>query len=167
MHRTSLGLAAALMFAASGAKAQAPEQLSRIQLIALQQQMRDDGCAVKHVTVQWDAPTRQGLLCEQRRLGINGGPLQVLYAMNIGFRPGDTPPVYGLIPVSPIPTSIVGNTSTMPAGTQSVSSNTERELNVMVLGPASGIPVMSVAGSSAMMSCPETMPLAFSTDEVR
>ena len=86
MKGTSLALLAALAAPAFlSTPAQSQETLTRVQLLALQQQMRDDGCHVKHVTGEYDAPTKKGIECEKKRLGVTGGALDVLYAMNIGF----------------------------------------------------------------------------------
>jgi hypothetical protein len=96
MKGTSLALLAALAAPAVFSRPlAAQETLTRVQLLALQQQMRDDGCVVKHVTGEFDAPTRAGIACEKKRLGISGGALDVLEALNIGFAPNDNPPSGG------------------------------------------------------------------------
>lgn len=67
--------------------------LTRVQIIALQQQLRDDGCGVQHVTEHMDAPTRAAIKqCASKYNVSPNDPRALLTAMNIGFNPGDGTP---------------------------------------------------------------------------
>jgi hypothetical protein len=69
------------------------QSLSRVQILALQQQLRDDGCGVTHTTGRIDAATRQAInKCQSRYNAPDNSPASVLAAMNIGFGPRDFMP---------------------------------------------------------------------------
>lgn len=67
--------------------------LGRIELIALQQQLRDDGCGVRHVTGRMDATTRAAIRrCMSRYNVTSGSAAELVDSMKIGFGPSDSPP---------------------------------------------------------------------------
>jgi hypothetical protein len=69
------------------------QSLSRVQILALQQQLRDDGCGVTHATGRIDAATRQAInKCQSKYNAPDNSPASVLAAMNIGFGPNDIMP---------------------------------------------------------------------------
>ena len=71
--------------------------LSRVQLLALQQQLRDDGCGMRHVTGRMDATTRRAVRqCASKYNVSNPTPASLLSAMNIGFGPNDQMPTLSM-----------------------------------------------------------------------
>jgi hypothetical protein len=73
-------------------RARANEGLSRIELLALQQEMRDRGCGNRHAPGVMNAETRAAIRTCSRRLGVSGDARALLAAFNNGFGPGDNPP---------------------------------------------------------------------------
>lgn len=66
--------------------------LTRVETLALQQQLRDDGCGTTHITGRVDATTRADVKkCETKYSGAST-PTAMLTAMNIGFGNGITAP---------------------------------------------------------------------------
>lgn len=66
--------------------------LSRVELIGLQQQLRDDGCGVTHITARMDAMTRSAVKkCESKYSGATDAK-SMLAAMHIGFENGNADP---------------------------------------------------------------------------
>ncbi|MEO6778210.1 MAG: hypothetical protein ABI194_02065 [Gemmatimonadaceae bacterium] len=77
--------AVAVCCTAASASAQG---LSRVEVMALQQQLRDDGCGVTHVSGHLDAATRAAVRkCETKYSGATS-PASMLAAMKIGFGAG-------------------------------------------------------------------------------
>ena len=84
-----LGACAAALLCAAPAFAQG---LSRVEMLALQQQLRDDGCGVTHVTGRLDAMTRSAIRkCQSKYSGATDAR-SMLAAMNIGFGNGQQAP---------------------------------------------------------------------------
>jgi hypothetical protein len=66
--------------------------LTRVETLALQQQLRDDGCGSSHITGRVDATTRADVKkCETKYAGATDAP-SMLAAMKIGFGNGTTDP---------------------------------------------------------------------------
>lgn len=66
--------------------------LTHVELLALQQQLRDDGCGLTHVSGRVDAATRAAIKqCESKYPGATGGR-SMLVAMQIGFGHGEPLP---------------------------------------------------------------------------
>jgi len=66
------------------------QRLTRVEILALQQQLRDDGCGVDHTTGQLDAMTRRAVeKCKSKYNVTSGGAAALLAAMNLGFTPGE------------------------------------------------------------------------------
>jgi len=64
-----------------------------VQVLALQQQLRDDGCGVQHTTGTMNAQTRAALKrCASKYNAKSNTVADVLAAMNIGFGPSDQVP---------------------------------------------------------------------------
>lgn len=82
--------------------------LSRVEVMGLQQQLRDDGCGVKHVTGRIDATTRSAVRKCQSKYPDGGDPASMLAAMNIGFGNG--------IPVPTLAAARAGNGGSMSVG---------------------------------------------------
>lgn len=69
--------------------------LTRVETLALQQQLRDDGCGSSHITGHVDATTRAEVKkCETKYTGATD-PRSMLAAMNIGFGNGVPDPTLG------------------------------------------------------------------------
>lgn len=84
-----LGACAAAFLCAAPVFAQG---LSRVEVLALQQQLRDDGCGVSHVTGRLDAMTRSAIRkCQSKYSGATDAR-SMLAAMNIGFGNGEQTP---------------------------------------------------------------------------
>jgi DNA-binding transcriptional LysR family regulator len=67
----------------------AAQSLSRTDILALQQQLRDDGCGISHTTGRVDAVTRRALKkCASKYNASSSTPSAVLAAMNIGLGSG-------------------------------------------------------------------------------
>lgn len=89
----SVAALAALCCCATPVLAQRSSGLSRVQILALQQQLRDDGCGIQHTTGRLDAMTRRALKqCQSKYNASSADASTVLQAMNIGFGASDTKP---------------------------------------------------------------------------
>lgn len=80
----------ALMAAPVLASAQAG--LSRIQFLALQQELRDQGCGVTNVDGRYGPQTRRAIATCAKKFNSANNAAALLQAMNIGFGPNDNPP---------------------------------------------------------------------------
>jgi hypothetical protein len=69
--------------------------LTKIELLALQQEMRDQDCGNKHAAGIWDAATRAAIRNCAKKYNTSTNAKELLAAMNIGFSPGDNPPTAG------------------------------------------------------------------------
>ncbi|HLA14387.1 MAG TPA: hypothetical protein VJZ25_05130 [Gemmatimonadaceae bacterium] len=74
------------------ALASAQAGLSRIEFLALQQELRDQGCGVTNVDGRYGPQTRRAIATCAQKFNSANNARAVLVAMNIGFGPGDTPP---------------------------------------------------------------------------
>lgn len=116
MQVRSLAGVAALCCVASLTVAQraTAQHLSRVQILALQQQLRDDGCGVDHTTGQLDAMTRRAVeKCKSKYNVTSGGAADLLSAMNIGFGPNDQMPTLAMAN---------GNSTSMTSDTSSAAT---------------------------------------------
>ena len=70
--------------------------LTRVELLGLQQQLRDDGCGVTHITGRMDAMTRSAVKkCESKYSGATDAK-SMLGAMHIGFENGNAAPTMAM-----------------------------------------------------------------------
>jgi len=83
----------ALMAAPALASAQAG--LSRVQFLALQQELRDQGCGVTNVDGRYGPQTRRAIATCAKKFNSANNAAALLQAMNIGFGPNDNPPTGG------------------------------------------------------------------------
>jgi peptidoglycan hydrolase-like protein with peptidoglycan-binding domain len=83
----------ALMAAPALASAQAG--LSKISFLALQQELRDQGCGVTNVDGSYGPQTRRAIAACAKKFGTPNNAAALLTAMNIGFGPNDNPPAGG------------------------------------------------------------------------
>lgn len=74
------------------ALASAQAGLSRIQFLALQQELRDQGCGVTNVDGRYGPQTRRAIATCAQKFNSANNAKAVLEAMNIGFGPSDAPP---------------------------------------------------------------------------
>src|SRR5512138_3825622 len=74
--------------------------LTKVQLLALQQQMRDEGCGNKHAAGAWDAETRRAIRTCAKKYNTKADARALLQAMNVGFSPGENPPMAGAAAMS-------------------------------------------------------------------
>jgi peptidoglycan hydrolase-like protein with peptidoglycan-binding domain len=75
------------------ALASAQAGLSKIQFLALQQELRDQGCGVTNVDGHYGPQTRRAIATCAKKFNSANNAAALLAAMNIGFGPSDTPPV--------------------------------------------------------------------------
>lgn len=87
---TLVAVCAALPVQAN-AQGRSGEALSRVELLALQQEMRDRGCGNKRAPGVMNAETRRAIRTCSQRMNVNGARA-LLAAFNNGFSSGDTPP---------------------------------------------------------------------------
>lgn len=108
----------ALMAAPALASAQAG--LSRIQFLALQQELRDQGCGVTNVDGRYGPQTRRAIATCAKKFNSANNAAALLQAMNIGFGPNDNPPTG--------PATGSASTGTdMSAGSNSMASEAKAE----------------------------------------
>src|SRR5687768_8219018 len=88
----ALVAAAAVVPAGAEAQSRASEGLSKIELLALQQEMRDRGCGNKRAPGVMNAETRRAIRTCSQRLGVTGDARALLAAFNNGFAGNDAPP---------------------------------------------------------------------------
>ena len=89
MTRKTLAVVALLTVPAL---ASAQAGLSRIQFLALQQELRDQGCGVTNVDGHYGPQTRRAIATCAKKFNSANNAAALLAAMNIGFGPGDNPP---------------------------------------------------------------------------
>ena len=89
MNRKTMAVVALLTVPAL---ASAQAGLSRVQFLALQQELRDQGCGVTNVDGRYGPQTRRAIATCAQKFNSANNAKAVLEAMNIGFGPGDTPP---------------------------------------------------------------------------
>lgn len=83
---------AVIALIAAPALASAQAGLSRIQFLALQQELRDQGCGVTNVDGNYGPQTRRAIATCAKKFNSANNAAALLAAMNIGFGPSDTPP---------------------------------------------------------------------------
>ena len=83
---------AVIALIAAPALASAQAGLSKIQFLALQQELRDQGCGVTNVDGHYGPQTRRAIATCAKKFNTANNAAALLAAMNIGFGPNDTPP---------------------------------------------------------------------------
>jgi peptidoglycan hydrolase-like protein with peptidoglycan-binding domain len=83
---------AVIAFLTVPALASAQAGLNRIQFLALQQELRDQGCGVTNVDGHYGPQTRRAIATCSKKFNTANNAAALLAAMNIGFGPNDTPP---------------------------------------------------------------------------
>jgi len=74
------------------ALASGPEGLSKIQFLALQQELRDQGCGVTNVDGRYGPETRRAIASCARKFNTANNAVALLGAMNVAFGPNDNSP---------------------------------------------------------------------------
>ena len=74
------------------ALASAQAGLNRIQFLALQQELRDQGCGVTNVDGHYGPQTRRAIATCAKKFNSANNAAALLTAMNIGFGPNDNAP---------------------------------------------------------------------------
>ena len=110
----------ALMAAPALASAQAG--LSRIQFLALQQELRDQGCGVTNVDGRYGPQVRRAIAACAKKFNSANNAAALLQAMNIGFGPNDNPPTG---PATGSAMSTGGNSMASEAKSEGESTKTE------------------------------------------
>jgi peptidoglycan hydrolase-like protein with peptidoglycan-binding domain len=77
------------------ALASAQAGLSRVAFLALQQELRDQGCGVTNVDGHYGPQTRRAIATCAKKFNTANNASALLAAMNIGFGPNDNPPAGG------------------------------------------------------------------------
>lgn len=77
------------------ALASAQAGLSRVAFLALQQELRDQGCGVTNVDGHYGPQTRRAIATCAKKFNTANNASALLTAMNIGFGPNDNPPAGG------------------------------------------------------------------------
>ncbi len=86
---------AVIALVAVPALASAQAGLSKIQFLALQQELRDQGCGVTNVDGRYGPQTRRAIATCAKKFNSANNAQALLVAMNIGFGPNDNPPTGG------------------------------------------------------------------------
>lgn len=94
MTRKTFALIACCLISPAIAAAQTGG-LTKIQLLALQQELKDQ-CGLGHATGVMDGPTRHAIAVCNKKYGTQGNGAALLSAMNVGFSSGDNPPAGGM-----------------------------------------------------------------------
>ena len=71
--------------------------LTKVELLALQQEMRDQDCGNKHAAGEWDAATKKAIRTCAKKFNTSTNAKELLAAMSIGFSATDTPPTAGAV----------------------------------------------------------------------
>ncbi len=86
---------AVIALIAAPALASAQAGLSKIHFLALQQELRDQGCGVTNVDGRYGPQTRRAIATCAKKFNSANNASALLAAMNIGFGPNDNPPTRG------------------------------------------------------------------------
>jgi peptidoglycan hydrolase-like protein with peptidoglycan-binding domain len=111
---------AVIALMAGPALASAQAGLNRIQFLALQQELRDQGCGVTNVDGHYGPQTRRAIATCAKKFNSANNAAALLVAMNIGFGPNDNPPTG---PVSGSASTTTGSEN-MSMGAASSSTET-------------------------------------------
>jgi peptidoglycan hydrolase-like protein with peptidoglycan-binding domain len=83
---------AVIAFLTVPALASAQAGLNRVQFLALQQELRDQGCGVTNVDGRYGPSTRRAIATCAKKFNTSNNAAALLAAMNIGFGPNDNQP---------------------------------------------------------------------------
>jgi hypothetical protein len=83
---------AVIAFLTVPALASAQAGLNRVQFLALQQELRDQGCGVTNVDGHYGPQTRRAIATCAKKFNTANNAAALLAGMNIGFGPNDNAP---------------------------------------------------------------------------
>ncbi len=83
---------AVIAFLTVPALASAQAGLNKIQFLALEQELRDQGCGVTNVDGHYGPSVRRAIATCAKKFNTANNAAALLAAMNIGFGPNDNPP---------------------------------------------------------------------------
>jgi peptidoglycan hydrolase-like protein with peptidoglycan-binding domain len=112
------------------ALASAQAGLSRVAFLALQQELRDQGCGVTNVDGHYGPQTRRAIATCAKKFNTANNASALLTAMNIGFGPNDNPPAGGATTGTTGAASSTDNTmaaDATPASTTTKTTKTHRK----------------------------------------
>src|SRR3954464_8473946 len=109
---------AVIALLAAPALASAQAGLSRVSFLALQQELRDQGCGVTNVDGRYGPQTRRAIATCAKKFNSANNAQALLVAMNIGFGPNDNPPSGGT----------TGMSSDNSAGTTTVAAESDTKV---------------------------------------
>lgn len=92
MRKTMAFVAGMLALPVFALGAQTRGGLTKVELLALQQEMRDQDCGNKHAAGEWNAETKAAIRTCAKKFNTSTNAKELLAAMNIGFSASDTPP---------------------------------------------------------------------------
>src|SRR3982751_3200156 len=107
------------------ALASAQAGLSRVAFLALQQELRDQGCGVTNVDGHYGPQTRRAIATCAKKFNTANNASALLTAMNIGFGPNDNPPAGGATTGTPAAASSTDNTMAADATPASTTKTTK------------------------------------------
>jgi hypothetical protein len=84
---------AVIAFLTVPALASAQAGLNKVQFLALQQELRDQGCGVTNVDGHYGPQTRRAIAACAKKFNTANNAAALLTGMNIGFGPNDNPPM--------------------------------------------------------------------------
>ncbi len=121
---------AVIAFLTVPALASAQAGLNRIQFLALQQELRDQGCGVTNVDGHYGPQTRRAIATCAKKFNTANNASAVLAAMNIGFGPNDTPPA---APAGGMSSNMGGGGMSSEGKAEGESMKTERKEHVAAM----------------------------------
>jgi hypothetical protein len=104
------------------ALASAQAGLSRVAFLALQQELRDQGCGVTNVDGHYGPQTRRAIATCAKKFNTANNASALLTAMNIGFGPNDNPPAGATRTGRMAPSTDTGTATTTDTGTAATSA---------------------------------------------
>jgi hypothetical protein len=113
------------------ALASAQAGLSRVAFLALQQELRDQGCGVTNVDGSYGPQTRRAIATCAKKFGTANNAAALLAAMNIGFGPNDNPPAGGT-GTGMASSNSSGSSMTSQAKAEGESTKTEKKEHAAV-----------------------------------
>jgi hypothetical protein len=132
MTRKTFALIACCLISPAIAAAQTGG-LTKIQLLALQQELKDQ-CGLAHSTGVMDGPTRHAIAVCNKKYGTQGNGAALLAAMNVGFGTGENEPQGGMGSVmgndNTVTTSTTTTVTTKPRATRGTKTRTRARGNV-------------------------------------
>ena len=125
---------AVIALIAAPALASAQAGLSKIQFLALQQELRDQGCGVTNVDGRYGPQTRRAIATCAKKFNSANNAQALLVAMNIGFGPNDNAPTGGGTSGTAAGSSMSSGGMASEAKAEGESTKTERKEHAAAAG---------------------------------